>query len=369
MHRIRSVTALVLVLALGQALFVVPAAAQDDAYQAALESGNLALLVPSQFAEVDIEPGRGSFVLPPFKIDSDSEAAVAELEAIMEAAGTTRDDVIGVGSAMGVDSPITFSATRVPGIAAVDWFELVYRAFRYRNLRDSFRETDSVGPKQVLRFTDRDRDRSRTFYAQGEILWELSGDEGAVMQFLEGLTTIDGPALSADPEGLVDGEPVVLIGTADDPLSQIPPEIRGAATETQTIPLATALEGIDQANAEDVEAAERIRAMLDGVGGIDRANFIIVQAAGEDGGVSGTGLNVDGADVTGLVDGFIDLFVGTRYDSIERTEEQLGGKSVTRIAEADTRLTQPTWVYAVGETVWMLQGQDEYVAALLRTMP
>ena len=49
---------------------------------------------------------------------------------------------------------------------------------------------------------------------------------------------------------------------------------------------------------------------------------------------------------------------------------QLGGKDVLRVTDAEgSMFSQPAYVYGVGETVWILRGQDEFLEALLETVP
>jgi hypothetical protein len=362
-----------LTVVLGIVLYAVPAAAQDRVYESALESGDLTTLIPEPFADAEMMSGMDfEAALGPPQVDTpDGAAARAELLGIIEAAGLAPADAMTISGFTGdAQAFMSFGASRIPGVAAADWFELLYRLSTYRSYMEPVREIITVGPKQVLRISDRGSDRSDLLYAQGEILWQFSGDDELGVTFLEGLATIDGPALLADPGALVDGEPVAVIGTADDPLSQVPPDIRGAATTTQTFPVAAVFEGVDPSDADDVETAEALRALLDGVGGVDRATIISSQAIGDDGdGISILGLNVDGADQATFADGFVDLFLLSEFDDPEREETQLGGKAVVRVSEADSGFGQTAYVYGVGGTAWILRGQDEYIAALLRTMP
>jgi hypothetical protein len=226
-----------------------------------------------------------------------------------------------------------------------------------------------VGPKQVLRISDRGSDRSDLYYAQGEILWGFSGDDDLGIAFLDGLSTIEGPALLVDPGALVDGQAVAVIGTADDPLSQIPSEILGTDITTQTFPVSAVLEGVDPDDAEAVAMADSLRALLDGVGGVDATTIISSQAVADDGGISILGLNVAGADHNAFSDGFLDLFLLSEYDDPQFEETQLGGKTVVRVSEAASVASRVAYVYGIGGTVWILRGQDEYITALLRTLP
>lgn len=372
MPRIRRLTAIVLAVVLGTWLLIVPAAAQDDAYQAALETGDLATLIPDAFAEAEMMSGltfEGG--LGPAQMDtSDGTEARAELLDIVEGAGLTLADVQTVSGFTGDDQAFTsFSATRIPGVDAADWFELSYRIAQSRSYADPVRDMIEVGPKQVLRISDRGSDRSDLFYAQGEILWGFSGDDGLGMAFLDGLPTIEGPALLVDPGALVDGQPVAVIGTADDPLSQIPPEILGTATTTQTFPVAAVFEGVDPDDADAIAMADSFRALLESVGGVDDATIISSQAVSDDGGISILGLSVAGADHAAFSDGFLDLFVLSEYDDPQFEESQLGGKTVVRLSDAGSLVSRVAYVYGVGGTVWVLRGQDEYITALLRTMP
>jgi len=372
MRTIRRLTAIMLAIALGAVATVAPAAAQDDAYQAALESGDLASLIPDAFADTELMSGltfEGSLV--PAEMDTpDAAEARAELLTILEGAGLTLADVQTVSGFTGDGQAFTsFNATRVPGVEAADWFEPYYRIALFRNYGDPVRDMIEVGPKQVLRISGRGSNRSDLFYAQGEILWGFSGDDDLAIEFLEGLPTIEGPALLLDPGALVDGEPVAVIGTADDPLSQIPAEILGTETTTQTFPATAVFEGVDPDDADAVAAADGFRALLEGVGGIDAATIISSQAVAEDGGISIVGLYVAGADHAAFSEGFLDLFLLSEYDEPQFEETQLGGKTVVRVSEADSLAPQVAYVYGVGGTVWILLGQDEYITALLRTMP
>jgi hypothetical protein len=309
--------------------------------------------------------------LGPPQIDTpDAAAARAELLATIDEVGLTLADVQTLtGLAGDEQAVVSFTATRIPGVDAADWFEPYFRVYTYRSFRDPVRHLIEVGPKQVLRISDRGSNRSDLFYAQGEILWSFSGDDDLGIEFLEGLPTIEGPALLVDPGALVDGEPVAVIGTADDPLSQIPPEILGTATTTQTFPLAAVFENIDPNDAEAVAIAEGLRALIDGVGDIDRAIIISSQAVSDDGGISILGLNIPEADHAAFSDGYLDLFLLSEYDAPQFEETQLGGKTVVRVSEAASLISRVGHVYGVGGTVWILRGQDEYVTALLRTMP
>lgn len=372
MRRIRRLIASMLAVVLGASLSVVPAAAQDDAYQAALERFDLSLLIPDAFADAELMSGssfEGS--LGPPEIDTpDGAGARAELLAIVEGTGLTLADVQTVSGFTGDEQAVlSFSATRIPGVDAADWFEPFYRIAPFRSYADPVRDMIEVGPKQVLRISDRGSNRSDLFYAQGEILWGFSGDDDLSMAFLDGLPTIEGPALLVDPGALVDGQPVAVIGTADDPMSQIPSEILGTATTTQTFPVTAVLEGVDPNDAEDVADADSLRALLEAVGGVDAATIISSQAFSDDGGISILGLNVAGADHAAFSDGFLDLFLLSEYDDPQLEETQLGGKNVVRVSDVGSMVSSVAYVYGVGGTVWVLRGQDEYVTALLRTMP
>lgn len=198
------------------------------------------------------------------------------------------------------------------------------------------------------------------------MLWVLSGDDDLGTAFLAELASIDGPALSVDP---ADAGPVEVIGTAEDPLSQIPQAINGATTETRSFPVSAILEGVDPSDSNAVADADRLRALLTSVGGVDRATIISSQARADDGGIVILGLNVDGADHAAFRDGFLDLFVLRELEEPLSEETQLAGKAVTRVSDARALSGTEAWVYGIGETVWVLRGQDEYLVALLRTMP
>jgi hypothetical protein len=129
------------------------------------------------------------------------------------------------------------------------------------------------------------------------------------------------------------------------------------------------LEGVDPNDAEDVADADSLRALLDGVGGVDATTIISSQAFSDDGGISILGLNVAGADHAAFSDGFLDLFLLSEYDDPQLEETQLGGKNVVRVSDVGSMVSSVAYVYGVGGTVWVLRGQDEYVTALLRTMP
>ncbi len=369
MRRIHPLIARALAVILGVILTVVPASAQAGDYEAALGSGDLAALIPEPFADAEMMSGRTfESTLGPPQVDTPEAAAAREaLSAIVEAAGLTLADATSIaGFSAEEQASTSFNAFRIPGVAAAHWFEPFYQVSLFRNYSDPFREIVPIGSKQVLRISDRASDRSDLLYAQGEILWQLSGDDELGARFLEALETIDGPALSTDPGALVDGEPVAVIGTAEDPLSQIPARIRAADTTTQTFPVAAVLDAIDPSNEEDVQAADALRSLLDGVGGIDRATLISGQAIADDGGISILGLHVDGADEADFADGFIDLFLLSEFDDPQIEQTQLGGKDVARVTEAGS---QPMFAYGVGGTIWILGGQEEYITALLRTMP
>jgi hypothetical protein len=360
------------VVLIGVVALAVPTAGQSEAYDAALESGDLTTLIPEAFADAEMMSGMTfEAILGPAQLDSpDGAAAREELMSILAAAAVRPEDAQAITGFTGdAQAFVTFSATRLPGVAAGDWFEPFYRVTMLRRYADPFRELVPVGSKQVLRIADRGSDRSDLLYAQGEILWELVGDDDLGAVFLEGLETIEGPALLVDPGALVDGEPVPVIGTVDDPLSQIPAEINGATISTQTFPVATVLEGVDPANPEAVSQADRLRALLEGVGGPDRATIISSQGRADDGGIIIIGLHVDGAEWGAFRDGFVDLFLLSEVDEPQFEETQLGGKPVTRISEAGRPAAAVAYVYGVGETAWILRGQDEYITALLRTMP
>ncbi len=94
--------------------------------------------------------------------------------------------------------------------------------------------------------------------------------------------------------------------------------------------MAALLEDIDPSSADDVGTAEALRALLEGV---------------------------------------VELFLLSEFDDPAFEETQLGGKAVVRVSDAASQYSQPDYVYGVGETVWVLSGQDRYIAALLRTMP
>ena len=372
MRRIRRLTAITLAVVLGASLFVVPAAAQDDAYEAALESGDLASLIPDAFADAEMMSGmtfEGS--LGPAQIDaSDGAEARDELESTIEGAGLTLADVQTVSGSTGDEQAVTsFSATRIPGVDAADWFGLFYRIAQFRNYADPVRDVIEVGPKQVLRISDRGSNRSDLFYAQGEILWGFSGDDDLGAEFLEGLSTVDGPVSLVDPGALVDGQRVAVIGSADDPLSQIPSEILGTATTTQTFPVTAVFEGVDPNDAEAVAMADSFRALVESAGGIDRATIISSQAVADDGGIAILGLNVDGADQADFSAGFVELFLLSEYDDPQLEETQRGGKTVVRVSDAGSLASRVAYVYGVGGTAWILRGQDEYFTALLKTMP
>jgi hypothetical protein len=372
MPRIRIPATLALVLIIGGVVPFAPAAAQDEAYQAALEAGDLTLLVPGPFTEAEMTTEMSfEAALGPPGIDTPEAAdARAALLRIIAEAGLTPDDVMTLNGFHGVDASFTsFRATRIPGVAATEWFEPFYQVAMSRNYGDPGREVIEVGPKQVLRISSRGSDRSDLLYAQGEVLWVLSGDDDLGTSFLEGLATIEGPALQADLGAPADGEPVAVIGTPEDPLSQIPPDILGAATTTQTFPVSAALDGVDRNDAEAVALADRFRALLDSVGGVERATLISGQARADDGGIVILGLHVDGADQAAFRQGFLDLFLGPELDSPVYEDEQLGGKAVTRVSQEALPMNTEAWVYGVGGTVWVLRGQDEYITALLRTMP
>lgn len=372
MRRIHPVLASALAVILGVVLYVVPASAQGGDYEAALASGDLATLIPEPFADADMMSGRTfESTLGPPQVDTPDAATAREaLTAIVETAGLTLADAATITGFLGDEqAAISFVASHIPGVAAADWFEPFYRVSLSRNYSDPVREIVPIGSKQVLRISDRASDRSDLLYAQGEILWQLSGDDDLGAGFLEGLETIDGPSLLADPGALVDGEPVAVIGTAEDPLSQIPSQIRGSDTTTQTFPVATVLDGIDPSNEADFLAADALRSLLDGVGGVDRATLISGQAIADDGGISILGLHVAGADQADFADGFIDLFVLSQFDDPQVEQTQLGGKDVARVSDAGSLRSQPMFAYGVGETIWILGGQEEYITALLRTMP
>ena len=56
--------------------------------------------------------------------------------------------------------------------------------------------------------------------------------------------------------------------------------------------------------------------------------------------------------------------------AVEAEAYQLGGKDVLRVTDAEgSMFAPPAYVYGVGETVWILRGDDEYLDALLATMP
>jgi hypothetical protein len=372
MPRIRIPITFGLALIIAGVVAVAPAAAQDDAYQAALEAGDLTLLVPEAFTEADMTTEL-SFegALGPPEIDTPEAAdARAALLRIIAEAGLTPDDVMTLNGFHGVDTSFTsFTATRIPGVAATEWFEPFYQVAMSRNYGDPGREVIEVGPKQVLRISSRGSDRSDLLYAQGEVLWVLSGDDDLGTAFLEGLATIDGPALQADPGAPADGDQVTVIGTPEDPLSQIPPEILGAETTTQTFPVSAVLDGVDMNDADAAAQANALRSLLDPVGGPDRATLISSQARTDDGGIVILGLHVDGADQAVFRQGFLDLYLGPELDSPVYEDDQLGGKAVTRVSQAARPTRTEAWVYGVGGTVWVLLGDDEYITALLRTMP
>jgi hypothetical protein len=373
MRRHRIVSTIALAAAIGGISTVVPAAGQDSAYLTALESGDLSALVPEAFADAEIIAGIpfDASLSPPQVDTPDAAAARQELLTMISEAGLTPADVTTLGGFFGDDTTLaSFGATRIPGVPAGDWFESLYRVSMFRNYADPIREIVAVGPKQVLRIADRGSNRSDLLYAQGEVLWTLSGDDALGLAFIEALETIEGPALQADPGAPREGETVVVIGTPDDPLSQIPAEINGAATTTQTILASTVFDNVDPGNEEAVALANGFRALLDAVGGVDRATIVSSQARGADGdGIIILGLNVDGADQRDFRDGFVDLFLLSQLDEPQFEETQLGGKRVTRISEAGSLSGDVAYVYGVGETVWILRGQDQYITALLRTMP
>ena len=358
-------------IALALAVAAGPAAAQDDGYEAALASGDLASLIPDTVAEAELIPG-ASFesLLGPSGITPAIDAAREELEAAVDAVGLTLADVQAVNGFGGDGENFTgFGAIRIPGTQASDWFESYYRALEDRNYADPARSLVEVGPKQVLRISERDGSRPMLAYAQGEILWIMRSDGDIASTFLDGLATIDGPALSTDPFAPTGDEPLAIIGVVDDPLSQIPDELLGLETQSQEIPFAVILESIDSADPQTAELADQLVAVLEGVGGVDAAVLITSQAIGPAGGVGISGLHVDGADHTVFADAFVDALTLTEFDDPLREDVTLGGKDVVRISDRGDAFSQPAWVYGVGGTVWILRGQDEFAAALLATMP
>ena len=369
MRHVRTLVAIATIVCLGAVSAIAPAAAQED-YEAALASGNLESLLPADFDAIDVESRNINRIFNPTPAGRESEeAARAELLEIVEATGVAQADTQEIGGILQDGDTLSFfTARRIPGVAAVDWFEPLYVMAIDNSIREPVRDIVEIGPKQVLRITNRGSDRSVLAYAQGEVLWIIRGDSTLGLDFLGAVESVEGPALSTDPLALVDGEPAATIGTADDPLSQIPETIMGAATETQTFPMAALFEQVDPDDAEAVAQADAIRSVVEAAGGIDKATFITSLAVDEDGGVSVVGIHVEGADLSDVDDVFIEVLLSD-FDEPEVTEEQLGGKTVLRVSDAESVFAQPAYVYGVGGTVWVLRGDDEYIAALLRTMP
>jgi hypothetical protein len=348
-----------------------PTLAQDDAYAAALQSGDLSVLIPEPFADAEIAGGMPFDVMLLMPVNDEQTADRDALQAILTQAGVAPSDVASLTAFVVRDNEVmSFGATRIPGVQAVAWFEPYYGLTMANSFREPTRELIPVGDKQVLRIADRQSERTELAHPQGEVLWVLTGDGALRTSFLEGLQTIAGPPLSVDPGAPAGGEPVAVIGTPDDPLSQIPAEINGAASEVQTFPVAAVLDGVDANNPDAVSMADGLRALLDSVGGADRATIISGMARGADGdGVQILGLNVDGGDQASFRDGFIQIFLLPELEEPVFEESQLGGKAVTRLSDTSRLAGTQAWIYGVGETVWVLRGQDEYIAALLRTMP
>lgn len=367
MRHVRALIAMATILCLGAVSAIAPAAAQED-YEAALASGSLESLLPANVEATDVEARNINRIFNRSPAGRESEeAARAELLEIVAAAGIAEADTQEISGIL-EDGEIYsfFNASRIPGVAAVDWFEPLYVLAIDNSLREPVRDIVEVGPKQVLQIRNRGSDRSVLAFAQGEVLWIIRGDSTQGLDFLGALQSVEGPALSTDPLALVDGEPVATIGSADDPLSQIPETIMGTAMETQTFPVAALFEQVDPDDAEAVAQAEAMRSMLEAAGGIDKTTLISSLAV--DGGVSVVGMYVEGADHSDFADGFLEVFL-TGFEEPEVTEEQLGGKAVLRASDGGSLFSQAAYVYGVGGTVWMLRGDDEYIAALLRTMP
>jgi protein involved in polysaccharide export with SLBB domain len=110
--------------------------------------------------------------------------------------------------------------------------------------------------------------------------------------------------------------------------------------------------------------------LADAGSSLEQAEIIAGSAVSDGGGISIVGLHVDGADHSAFVEIAIALVLRNEFDSPESEAYQLGGKDVLRVTDAEgSAFSQPAYVYGVGETVWILFGQDEYMDALLATMP
>lgn len=151
---------------------------------------------------------------------------------------------------------------------------------------------------------------------------------------------------------------------------QFPATLGGQPLEVQAFSGSEWLARVDPATEDGARVTERTQALVAAAGGsIDDlmvATALHEPSPGNHAAI--TAVRVAGASAADLVMPAIGLLLGDIADPALRLR-QIGGKDVLRVTDAAVTGTYPRTVYAVADTVWVVEAEGEPLAEIVAALP